>query len=124
MVSNQIGNALVHAQLQADLRASEEQYRALVENSDDAIYIADTSGRPRFANSAFPRIFGYALYEVARTGLLEYVHSEDMATVRRALSVLLGVNPSTISNTGFIARTGCGLICSAAAVYFRVKVDA
>jgi PAS domain S-box-containing protein len=90
VVSNQIGNALVHAQLQADLRASEEQYRALVENSDDAIYIADTSGRPRFANSAFPRIFGYALYEVARTGLLEYVHPEDVDTVRRALSGLLG----------------------------------
>ena len=90
VVSNQIGNAMVHAQLQADLRASEEQYRALVENSDDAIYIADTSGRPRFANSAFPRIFGYALYEVARTGLLEYVHPEDIESVRRALSVLLG----------------------------------
>ncbi len=71
VISNQIGNAMVHAQLQADLRASEEQYRVLVENSDDAIYIADTSGRPRFANSTFPRIFGYALYEVARTGLLE-----------------------------------------------------
>ena len=90
VVSNQIGNALVHAQLQAVLLASEEQYRALVENSDDAIYIADTSGRPRFANSAFPRIFGYALYEVARTGLLEYVHPEDVDTVRRALSGLLG----------------------------------
>jgi PAS domain S-box-containing protein len=90
VVSNQIGNALVHAQLQADLRASEEQYRALVENSDDAIYIADTSGRPRFANSAFPRIFGYALYEVARTGLLEYVHPEDVETVGRALSGLSG----------------------------------
>ena len=47
VVSNQIGNAMVHAQLQTDLRASEEQYRALVENSDDAIYIADTSGLKR-----------------------------------------------------------------------------
>ncbi|HXI83013.1 MAG TPA: GAF domain-containing protein [Verrucomicrobiae bacterium] len=90
VVSNQIGNAMVHAQLQADLRASEEQYRALVENSDDAIYIADTSGRPRFVNSAFPRIFGYALYEVARTGLLEYVHTEDVETVRRAFNTLMG----------------------------------
>src|SRR5580704_91652 len=93
VVSNQIGNAMVHAQLQADLRASEEQYRALVENSDDAIYIADTSGRPRFANSAFPRIFGYTLYEVSRTGLLEYVHPEDVETVRRSLSALLGGEP-------------------------------
>jgi PAS domain S-box-containing protein len=107
VVSNQIGNAMVHAQLQADLRASEEQYRALVENSDDAIYIADTSGRPRFANSAFPRIFGYALYEVARTGLVEYVHPEDLETVRRALSVLL--SGESIHNLEYRFRRKDGL---------------
>jgi PAS domain S-box-containing protein len=88
-VSNQIGNAMVHAQLQAELRASEEQYRALVENSDDAIYIADATGRPRWANSAFPRILGYALYEVVRGGLCEFVHPEDLEIVHRALDTLL-----------------------------------
>lgn len=90
VVSNQIGNAMVHAQLQSDLRASEEQYRALVENSDDAIYIADATGRPRYANSAFPRIFGYALYEVVRGSLFEHVHPEDLEMVQRAFQALLG----------------------------------
>src|SRR6266404_2597515 len=89
VVSNQIGNAMVHAQLQTDLRASEEQYRALVENSDDAIYIADATGRPRYANSAFPRIFGYALYEVTRASLWEHVHPDDQEMVARAFSALL-----------------------------------
>jgi len=89
-VSNQIGNAMVHAQLQTDLRASEEQYRALVENSDDAIYIADATGRPRYANSAFPRIFGYALYEVVRGSLFEHVHPDDAEMVHRAFDGLLG----------------------------------
>jgi PAS domain S-box-containing protein len=88
-VSNQIGNAMVHAQLQGELRASEEQHRALVENSGDAIYITDTSGRLRFANSAFPKIFGYSLPEVARTDLLEHIHSEDSEMVRRAFNALL-----------------------------------
>src|SRR5579871_2644161 len=46
VISNQIGNAMVHAQLETDLRASEEQHRALVENSYDAIYIVDTSWHP------------------------------------------------------------------------------
>ncbi len=90
VVSNQIGNAMVHAQLQAELRASEEQYRALVENSDDAIYIADATGRPRYANSAFARIFGYALYEVTRTSLWEHVHPDDREMVGRAFDALLG----------------------------------
>ena len=92
-VSNQIGNAMVHAQLQADLRASEEQYRALVQNSDDAIYIADSSGRLRFANNAFPRVFGYQLPEVARTDLLTHVHTEDIDMVRRAVDGLLRGEP-------------------------------
>ena len=92
-VSNQIGNAMVHAQLQTDLRASEEQYRALVENSDDAIYIADSSGRLRFANSAFPAVFGYALSEVALADLLTRVHAEDVDMVRRAVDGLLRGEP-------------------------------
>src|ERR1017187_1182772 len=81
VVSNQIGNAMVHAQLESDLRASEEEHRALVENSDDAIYITDITGRPRYANNAFTRICGYALYEVVRTDLLGYVHAEDVERV-------------------------------------------
>jgi PAS domain S-box-containing protein len=92
-VSNQIGNAMVHAQLQTDLRASEEQYRALVENSDDAIYIADSSGRLRFANNAFSRVFGYRLSDVARTDLMAYVHAEDVDMVWRAVDGLLRGEP-------------------------------
>lgn len=92
-VSNQIGNAMVHAQLQSDLRASEEQYRALVENSDDAIYIADSSGRLRFANNAFSRVFGYRLSDVARTDLMAYVHAEDVDMVNRAVDGLLRGEP-------------------------------
>jgi len=93
VISNQIGNAMVHAQLQTDLRASEEQYRALVENSDAAIYIADASGRPRFANSAFPHIFGYALPEIARRDPLEFVHPADAEIVRQAFQTLLRGEP-------------------------------
>ncbi|HTS20018.1 MAG TPA: GAF domain-containing protein [Verrucomicrobiae bacterium] len=88
-VSNQIGNAMVHAQLQSDLRASEEQYRALVENLDDVIYIADSAGRLRFANSAFPRVFGYTASEMARTDLMTHVHEEDTVLVRRAVEGLM-----------------------------------
>jgi PAS domain S-box-containing protein len=92
-VSNQIGNAMVHAQLQTDLRASEEQYRALVQNSDNAIYIADSAGRLRFANSAFPRVFGYSLSEATWPELLAHVHPEDVDTVRRAVDGLLRGEP-------------------------------
>ncbi|HUJ11357.1 MAG TPA: GAF domain-containing protein [Verrucomicrobiae bacterium] len=89
VISNQIGNAMEHAQLQAEVRASEEQYRTLVEGSDNAIYIADASGRPRFANSAFSRVLGYSLSEVSQATLLRWVHPDDVNIVRRSFNQLL-----------------------------------
>lgn len=88
VIANQIGNAMVHVQLQADLRASEEQYRALIENSDDAIFIMAADGRPRFANSAFPRIFGYTVDELAGLGRAGRVHPDDVHLVEQALDRL------------------------------------
>ncbi|MGD0651154.1 MAG: GAF domain-containing protein [Verrucomicrobiia bacterium] len=89
VISNQIGNAMVHAQLEADLRASEEQYRGMVENSDDAIYIAGPDGRPRFANSAFPRIFGFQMEELAAIDPFDRIHPDDLPVVRDALAKLV-----------------------------------
>jgi PAS domain S-box-containing protein len=85
VISNQIGNALVHTQLQADLRASEEQYRSLVENSDDAIYIAGPDGRPRFGNPAFKTIFGYDAHELAETDPFQRIHPDDIEAIRQAI---------------------------------------
>ena len=93
VVANQIGNAMVHAQLEADLRASEEQYRGLVENSDDAIYIGGPDIRPRFANSAFPRIFGYTAEELAALDPFDRIHPDDVEVVRAAVNKLMDGQP-------------------------------
>jgi PAS domain S-box-containing protein len=89
VMANQIGNGMVHAQLEADLRASEEQYRALVENSDDAIYITGPDVRPRYANSAFQRILGYTAVELAELDPFTRVHPDDVASLRGAVSKLM-----------------------------------
>jgi PAS domain S-box-containing protein len=93
VIGNQIGNALVHAQLQADVRASEVQYRSLVENSDNAIFIADVNGRPRFANSAFARVFGYSLHEMSQATVMRCVHPDDVNIVRRSFNRLFRGEP-------------------------------
>ena len=90
VIANQIGNAIVHAQLESELRASEEQYRGLVENSDDAIYIAGPDGRPRFGNSAFARILGYQTEELAAIDPFERIHPDDLTAVRVAIAKLVG----------------------------------
>jgi PAS domain S-box-containing protein len=93
VISNQIGIALANAELQADLRRSEEQYRALVENSDDAIFITGRDCRPRFANSAFQKIFGFSAAELAAEGPYGRIHPEDVEAVRAAVERLLAGEP-------------------------------
>src|SRR5258706_8834258 len=89
VIANQIGNGLVHGQLEGDLRASEEQYRALVENSDDAIYIAGPDIRPRYANTAFERTLGYRADELAALDPYTRIHPDDVENVRAAVNKLM-----------------------------------
>ncbi len=88
-ICNQIGNAMVQAFLQADLRASEEKYRSMVETSDDAIYLADEKGRPLFANSSFERIFGYTVEELAHGEAFGRIHEKDARAVADAVAGLV-----------------------------------
>ena len=84
VICNQLGNALIHAQLENEARASQEHYRLLVEHSDDAIYITGVEMQPRYANSAFERVFGYQANELAVLDQFERVHPADVAMVRNA----------------------------------------
>ncbi len=92
-ITNQVGNAMVHAQLQADLRASEEQYRTMVENSADAIFITDPDCRPRWGNSAFTRIFGYTVEELRALEPYARVHPDDAHAVAQAVARLVHGEP-------------------------------
>ena len=84
VVCNQLGNALIHAQLEAEARKSEEHYRLLVENSDDAIFITGSNMRPRYANTAFERVLGYRSDELAIVDPYERIHAADVTMVRSA----------------------------------------
>ena len=84
VICNQLGNALIHAQLETEARASAEHYRLLVEHSDDAIYITGIEMQPRYANTAFERVFGYQANELAALDQYERIHPADVAMVRNA----------------------------------------
>ncbi|MGV8080096.1 MAG: PAS domain S-box protein [Syntrophales bacterium] len=58
------------------LRESEEQYRVVVENADEAISIAQ-EGRHRFLNRRALEIIGRPREEVLETPFLDYVHPDD-----------------------------------------------
>ena len=62
------------------LRASEEKYRLVVENSQDAIYI-HRSDRLLFANSRASALTGYTHEELMEIRLWDLVHPDDRAAL-------------------------------------------
>ena len=102
VICNQLGNSLTHAKLESAVRKNEELYRLLVENSDDAIYITRSDMRPRFANLAFERVFGYRSGELATLDPYSLIHATDVAAVRQAHAQLL--QGTAIHNLEYLFR--------------------
>ncbi len=65
------------------LRASEEQYRELVDSLSDLVFMVDVEGRIRFINPAVEAMTGYTPEEVRGRSFVEYVHSDDLEMMAR-----------------------------------------
>jgi PAS domain S-box-containing protein len=74
------------------LRESEEQYRKIVENSSDLIWISDFNGKAIYANQACTEKLGYD--SSADWELIYLVHPDDRAHLRENLDKLLKQNSS------------------------------
>jgi len=86
-ISSQIAGAIANAQLFAEhrqteeaLQASEEQYRLLVQNSNDAIFIAQ-DGVIKFPNLKTEELLGYSAAELARIPFVNHIHPDDREMV-------------------------------------------
>ena len=64
------------------LRASEERFRALVENSTDAVIVLDRGGSLVFENPSRERPLGYAPGESMGVSVFDIFHPEDVARAR------------------------------------------
>jgi len=79
--------------IETALRESEEKYRLLVENANDAIIIAQDESF-KFANPKTERIFGYSKDELKGMSVFDLIHPEDKAVViERYRNRLEGKNP-------------------------------
>ncbi len=63
--------------MEASLRASEEKYRSLVENTSDAIILLDLERRILSCNQAFSNLFGYTPDEIEGESIQKIHPSED-----------------------------------------------
>jgi PAS domain S-box-containing protein len=69
------------------LRANEERFRSLIENSSDIICHLNTDGTLRYISPSVDRVLGYTTADIViGTGLLDYIHPDDLAPFLEAFS--------------------------------------
>jgi two-component system sensor histidine kinase DegS len=91
---NAIGVALENARLYQRVRASEQRYRDLFENANDAIFAHDSEGRIFAANLACSRLSGYSKAELMGMNVRQLFPAAEMgrAEALEQLSSLQGEN--------------------------------
>jgi len=91
-------------QAEEALRVSEERYRLLVENANDAIFIAQDEVI-KFANRKTEELTGYSAEELTKTPFINFVHPEDRdMVVERHKRSLEREKPSNAYSLRIISR--------------------
>ena len=75
--------------VEAALRASEERFRALIENTSDAVALVDEGSIFRYASPGATRALGYHGEELLGTSCFDRVHEDERARLRDAFDELL-----------------------------------
>jgi PAS domain S-box-containing protein len=102
-IGNQIGVAVENAHLYAherevaeQLRVSEERYRELFENANDAIWVQDLAGNIVAANKASEKLLGYTLQELPQMNTVNvkaFLSDEGLDLAREIRRKLLEKQP-------------------------------
>ncbi len=67
----------------------EKRYRALVENSNDAVAILNKKGTPIYVSPSITTVLGYSESEALKLNLINLVHPEDLPNVVAVLEEVL-----------------------------------
>jgi diguanylate cyclase (GGDEF)-like protein/PAS domain S-box-containing protein len=74
---------------EAALRRSEERFRALVQNSYDAIVVLGPDGTLQYATPSIESLFGRPVDAILEQQAVSWVHPEDLDTVAEALTSVM-----------------------------------
>jgi len=70
-----------YKKIEADLRASEERYKDLVEKAGIAILIDNKEGKFKYFNKRYAEIFGYDPEEMKDLSIFSVIHPDDLKRV-------------------------------------------
>ena len=104
----QMANQQLSDRLEAEeaLKKSEERYRSLVENADEAILVIQ-DGMVKFANSIAVQAFGYSPQELMSLPIFELIYPEDRnAVIERYIQKIKGDTSPTRHTYRVIPKNG------------------
>ena len=87
------------------LRKSEGHYRALIENSADAVALLSPEGKILYGSPATRRILGHDLDSFAGRNIFELIHPDDHATVNDRLAESLQRPGSSVPVSGRVQHS-------------------
>ena len=76
----------------AELYTHENKFRALIENSSDAIILQDANGKITFVSKSFERVLGYSLEDLRDDKDYQFLHPEDKL-IAKARATEAELNP-------------------------------
>ena len=88
-VAQQCGQGFERARAAEALRASEERYRAIVNQATAGIVRKDAKGRVLFVNEAFCEMLGYAASDLIGKTMWQFTHEDDVLENRRLFNRLM-----------------------------------
>ena len=71
------------------LHASEQRFRALVENSSDAIVLLDAQATILYASQSVSTLLGYTPLDLAESSVFQHLHPDDEPAVRATFASIL-----------------------------------